>query len=79
MYYRVMTSPPGCGPNERYMVGMYGTLDMESWTHYLDELNGRPYFPTLEDARAALPGDARRLPFEPRYQLLELWTDSEFE
>jgi hypothetical protein len=52
------------------MVVAYKTLDFES---SVKKTGGTIFAATLEAARSLLPGDARRLPFEPEYQFLELW------
>lgn len=34
---------------------------------------GRGFFPTIEEARAAIPGAAKQLDIPPVYQFLEAW------
>jgi hypothetical protein len=79
MYYRIMTSPPGYGSDEKYMVGVYATLDKLSKTCNLKKSNGRPLSATLEEARSMLPSTAQQIPFKPQFQFLELWQDGEEE
>ncbi len=73
MFYRIMTAPPRYLPEQKYMVGAYGTLQFESAAAYLTTRNGSNFFATLEAAREALPAAARRLPYQPEYQFVELW------
>ncbi len=75
MYYRIMTSPPGYPPKDKYMVGVYPELDISSKISNLENTDGKPFFATLEEARSMLPKTARRMPFEKQYQFLELWED----
>jgi hypothetical protein len=69
MFYRILNAPPGYSPEERYMLVRYRTLDFDSSIH------GDPssFFASLEEARAAIPGPARQLPFQQVHQFLELW------
>lgn len=60
MYYRIMTSPPGYGPSDAFMVGIYYGLDIKTKTCNLEKPNGRPFFATLEEARSMLPSSAQR-------------------
>jgi hypothetical protein len=75
MYYRIVTAPPGYGPNEKYMVCVYDALELQSMKCSLENSDGRPFFATLEEARSMLPSTARQMPFEKDHQFLELWQD----
>jgi hypothetical protein len=74
MYYRIIEAPPGYGPDENYMVAAYDTADASSLKYTVRKTDGSIFFAsTLEEARKMLPPDAKRVPFEPYYQSLELW------
>ena len=77
MYYRILTAPPGYGPDENYMVGIYETLEYDSCLGSVRKPDGSRFAAALEEAREMLPADARRLPFTPEDQFLELWEGSE--
>jgi hypothetical protein len=71
MFYRILRAPPGYPAHQKLTVAAYRTLEDTS-----ADGSGR-FFSTFEEARAAIPGAARRLEFEPAYQFLELWESSE--
>lgn len=73
MFYRIMTSPPGSGPNEKYMVGIYETLKYHSCVGSLRKKDGSNIAATLEEARGMLPANSRQLPFTAKDPFLELW------
>ena len=73
MFYRVITAPPGYPPHQKYMVAAYETLAYDSCTGGVNNADGTRFFETLEQARKAMPADARQLPFQPEHQFLELW------
>jgi hypothetical protein len=73
MFYRILRSPPGYPEDQKFMVSAYETLDIQSHVAPLKTPDGRKMFATLEEARALLPAEARRLPFETDHQFLELW------
>ena len=73
MSYRIMTAPPGHGSDENFMVGIYETLKFGSCVGTLRKPDGEAFAVTLEEARTMLPAGARRLPFDPEDQFLELW------
>lgn len=78
MFYRIMNSPPGYALHQRYMVGAYRTLELPATDSVgLNNADGSPFFSSLEDARWVLPAGAKQLPFEPRWQFLELWEASD--
>lgn len=77
MYYRVMTAPPGHGPADKFMVGVYETLKYGSCMGSLRKKDGSNLTATLEEARQMLPANARRLPFVAEDQFLELWEVAE--
>ncbi len=77
MFYRVMTAPPGSGPDEKYMVGVYETLKYNSCVGSLRKKDGSNIAATLEEARQLLPAAARQLPFVAKEQFLELWEVAE--
>jgi hypothetical protein len=70
-------APPGYPPHEDYMVAAYTALDLESCCGGVENTDGSRCFPTIEEARKAIPDDARRLPFQSEYQFLELWESPE--
>jgi hypothetical protein len=73
MFYRIMTSPPGSGPDEKYMVGVYETLKYSSCVGSLRNKDGGNIAATLEEARKMLPANAQQLPFTAKDPFLELW------
>jgi hypothetical protein len=73
MYYRILRSPPGYLPSQNFMVAEYGTLDFASMRRNVRSGVGLLFFATIEDARGAIPGAARRLEYVPEFQLIELW------
>jgi hypothetical protein len=77
VFYRIMTAPPGYGPEEKFMVGIYETLKYSSCLGSLRNKDGSGFAATLEDARQMLPAGARRLPFVAEDHLLELWEADE--
>ena len=77
MFYRIMAAPPGCPPRSNYMVASYSTLAYESCCGGVKNVDGSRFFATLEEARKAIPGDARQLPFQREDQFLELWESSQ--
>ena len=77
MFYRIMTAPPGQGPQEKFMVGVYETLKFGSCVGSLRQKDGGRFFASLEEARRMLPAGARRLTFVAEDQFLELWEVSE--
>jgi hypothetical protein len=73
MIYRILAAPPGYPPLHNYMVAAYATLEYGSCLGNVRKADGTLFAVTLEEARSLLPADAKRLPFEPKYQFLELW------
>ncbi len=73
MFYRIVTCPPGYEPQNKYMVCEYETLDYASKLDNVKNVDGRPYFASIEDARQSLPPGAKQLPFGKEFQVLELW------
>jgi hypothetical protein len=73
MIYRILAAPPGYPPDRNFMVAAYETLEYDSSVAYIRKEDGTIFAATLEEARSLLPADARRLPFEPECQFLELW------
>jgi hypothetical protein len=73
MLYRIMTAPPGYARHQRQVVAAYRTLELPT-TGSVGHKNadGSPFFGSLEEARTAIPADSKRLPFEPKWQFLEL-------
>jgi hypothetical protein len=71
--YRILAAPPGYPPEDRYMVAAYKTREYDSCLGNVRRADGTFFAATLEGARGLLPADARRLPFEPEDQFLELW------
>jgi hypothetical protein len=76
MFYRIMIAPPGYAPHQRYMVMAYGTLEYESYISGVNNSDGSRFFSSLEEARRAIPADAKPLPSQPEHQFLELWEAS---
>jgi len=77
VFYRILSSPPGYGPAQRYMLAKYRTLEYDSRIAQVKNLDGSLFFATLEEAHKAIPAEAKRLPFEPEDQFLELWESAE--
>jgi hypothetical protein len=77
MFYRILMAPPGYAPHQRFMVATYKTLEFDSCTGSVNNLDGSGFFGSLEEARQAMPTDATRLPFQPQHQFLELWESSQ--
>jgi hypothetical protein len=77
MFYRILTAPPGYPPHQRYIVPEYATLEFVSLGSYVKNMDGSIFFASLEEARMAIPVDARQLPFQQKYQFLELWESPE--
>lgn len=77
MFYRILNSPPGYPPHQNYMVSAYRTPEFQSCCGYVKNVDGSGFFATIEEARRALPADAKQLPFQPVDQFLELWELSE--
>lgn len=73
MFYRIMTAPPGYGPDEKYMVGAYETIDLDSHVKKLLTESGGYFAATLEEARRMLPTNAKLISTERVWQHLELW------
>jgi hypothetical protein len=73
VYYRILSAPPGYPPHQRYIVAAYQNLAYDSCLGRLTNEEGSQFVETLEEARRMIPEQARRLPFEPEYQFLELW------
>jgi hypothetical protein len=76
MFYRIMTAPPGYGPDQRYLVAAYGSLDFTSYQGCLRTEGGSLFAKTIEEARSMIPEGAVQLPFEQHYQFIELWEAS---
>jgi hypothetical protein len=76
MFYRILMAPPGYPPDQNYMVAEYTTLDFEWCCGDVKNTDGSRFFASIEEARKAIPRDARRLPFEPEHQFVELWESS---
>ena len=72
MFYRIIESPPGYRPDEKYMVAKYPTLAIGSSQAIFSDTGSR-FFPTIENARGALPPNAKQLPFESEPPFVELW------
>ncbi len=79
MFFRIMSAPPGYGPEERFMVAGYPDRDfrLPGFSIFNDE--GSRFAASLEEARAMLPKNAKRLPYERYCQYLELWELPESE
>jgi hypothetical protein len=78
MFYRIMMAPPGYAPHQRYMVAAYRTLELPATGSVgLNNADGSPFFSSLEEARRVIPANAKKLPFEPRWQFFELWEASD--
>jgi hypothetical protein len=73
MIYRILKSPPGYPSDQNYLVAAYNNLDYKSSICYLETEDGRRFVATLEEARRLIPDHAKRIPFEPENQFLELW------
>ena len=73
MYYRILTAPPGYPPDQNFMLVQYRSLEYASNCGGVKNRNGTDFFETIEEARQYLPLTARKLPFEPEHQFLELW------
>jgi hypothetical protein len=73
VFYRILRAPPGYPAHQKYMVSAYTTLEYSSSCGYIANEVGTRFFATLEEARQAMPQDARKLPFEQEDQFLELW------
>jgi len=77
VFYRILAAPPGYGPDEKYMVAAYETLEYTSCVGNVKKADSSRFAATLEEARTMLPGSARHLPSEPDHQFLELWACDE--
>jgi hypothetical protein len=77
MFYRILIAPPGYPAHQKYMVSEYSSLEYKSYCGSLEDVDGSGFFATLEDARKAIPGDVRQLPFRPDRQFVELWESPE--
>jgi hypothetical protein len=73
MISRILAVPPGYPPECNYMVAAYRILEHDSCVGSVRRADRSRFTATLEETRGLLPPDARRLPFEPEYQFLELW------
>jgi hypothetical protein len=73
MTYRILLAPPGYGPDQRYLVAAYRSLEYSSCQESLRTQNGSLFAATLEEARSIIPQDAERLPFVRDHQFIELW------
>ena len=73
IFYRIMTAPPGYPPHQRYMIAAYKALEFDSCVDHVNNVDGSRFFANLDEARKAMPIDAKQLPFQPRHQFLELW------
>lgn len=73
MIYRILAAPPGYPPECNYMVAVYETLEYDSCVGNVRRADSTLFTATLEEAKGLLPTDARRLPFKPEHQFLELW------
>lgn len=73
MFYRIVKAAPGSPSHQNYTVVEYRTLDFTSSLGNVKTVGGSRFFATLEEARQAIPRDAKRLPFEPEHQFVELW------
>ena len=71
MVYRILKSPPGYP--EPYMVAVYESTEFGSCLGNLRNAAGSRFIATLQEARDLLPESAKRAPFEPEDQFLELW------
>ena len=73
MFYRIIRAPPGYPAHQTFMLAAYETLACDSCKGGAKNVESSPFFESLEDARKAIPADARRLPCAPEYQFIELW------
>jgi hypothetical protein len=74
MFYRIMKPPPGYASDQQFMVASYESLDLNSKQDNLTAQNGSIFAATIEGARGMIPLGAKRMPFEPDRQFLELWS-----
>ncbi len=74
MFYRILNAPPGYPDEQRYWLVEYRSLEFES------SVKGQPirWFTTIEQARMAIPGHARQLPWQQIHQFVELWELTEW-
>jgi hypothetical protein len=75
MFYRIFRAPPGYRPDQQYLVAAYEATDFDSFKFFLTTHDGSKFIATLEEARRLIPSCARRLPWEPDHQFLELWEE----
>lgn len=73
VFYRILIAPPGYAPPQNFMVGEYTTLNFESCPGTIKGVDGSKFFPSLEEARKAIPQPANRLPSKVEDQFIELW------
>jgi len=71
MYYRIFGELPGYPPDRRFMLARYETLEISSSV----KTDPHMLFPTVEEARAAIPQPATQMPSNDEYQffVVELW------
>jgi hypothetical protein len=69
-FFRIMVPP---ADRSGFMVGEYRTRDHQSYIRMVRNSDGVVFFPSIEDARNAMPPGAKQLPFKTEYQFIELW------
>lgn len=73
MLYRIVNSPPGYRPDERYMVCAYETLDLATKICNVRKVGGTVFAASLKDARTLIPFGAERLQYVADELTIELW------
>jgi hypothetical protein len=73
MFYRIIKAPPGYALEQQYLVGAYETLEYDSFRFNMTKDDGTKFAPNLDEAYRMIPTSAKRLPFDPEFQFLELW------
>lgn len=74
MIYRIITSPPGYAVSQRYMIGKYKDMSLDSLCEIVVNTEGSRFFASLEDAYMMIPKEAKRIAFDPKDQFVELWS-----
>ena len=77
MFYRILSVPPGYGPDRQYLIAAYETLDYDSCQGSPSGKKEVLWAKTIEEARAHIPEGAERLPWVRQYQFIELWKHAE--
>jgi hypothetical protein len=77
MLSRLMSAPPGYGPDPKYWVAEYKSFEFPAYQHGFKINDGLRFAGSIDGARLLIPKGAVRLPFAQDSQFIELRETSE--